>query len=79
MTPTVTCIKQVNEISIFMEFHWPPLPLLLFEQTRQEIGMLIMNYKDDNWNDLSGFTVLSQIGLIEIMDMMMGVWSGGRC
>lgn len=34
--------------------------------------MLIMNYKDYNGNDLSGFIVLSQIGFNWIMDMMMG-------
>ena len=48
------------------------MPLTLFEQARQEIGMLIMGHKDHNGNDLNGFIVLSQIGFNWIMDMMVG-------
>lgn len=39
-----------------------------FEQGRHEIGMLIMNQKDHNGNDINGFIVLFRIELNWIMD-----------
>lgn len=46
------------------------MPLTLFEQARQEIGMLIMDHKEHIGNDLNGFIVLSQIAFNWIMDIM---------
>lgn len=48
------------------------MPLSLFEQERQEIGMLIMDHKNHNGKDLGDFIVLCQIGFNWIMGMMVG-------
>lgn len=37
------------------------MPLSLFEQERQGMGMLIIDQKDHNGNDINGFIVLHRI------------------
>lgn len=75
--PCISSLLQWFALNRWLRFaflwssHGLPLPLTLFEQARKEIGMLIMDHKKHNGNDLNGFIVLYQIGFNWIMDTIV--------